>query len=97
MYLIREVFRCKPGKAKELVKIFKKAMPFMEKDGFKNGRVMTDFIASYWTVVITYEIDRLDTFADNARSETSDPKVSEIFKGYMELVEGGKREVFLLE
>src|SRR4051794_1109640 len=97
MYLIRELFQCKPGKAKELVKIFKKAMPFMEKDGFKNGRVMTDFIASYWTVVITYEIERLDTFADNARSETADPKVAEIFKGYMDLVEGGKREVYLLE
>jgi hypothetical protein len=97
MYLVREVFQCKPGKAKEIVKIFKKAMPFMEKDGFKNGKVMTDLIASYWTVVVQYEIDKLDTFGNVARSETADPKVAEIFKGYMDLLEGGKREVFLLE
>jgi hypothetical protein len=97
MYLIREVFHCKPGKAKEIVKTFKKAMPIMEKDGFKNGKVMTDFIASYWTVVVEYETEKLDTFGDKARSETSDPKVAEIFKGYMDNVEEGKREVFLLE
>jgi hypothetical protein len=97
MYLIREVFNCKPGKAKEIVKIFKKAMPFMEKDGFKKGRVMTDFIASYWTVVVEYEIEKLDTFGNMARTATSDPNMAEIFKGYMDLVEEGKREVFLLE
>jgi hypothetical protein len=97
MYLVREIFQCKPGKAKEIVKVFKKAMPFMEKDGFKNGRIMTDLIASYWTVIVQYEIDKLDTFGNMARTATTDPKVAEIFKGYLDLVEGGKREVFLLE
>jgi hypothetical protein len=97
MYLIREVFHCKPGKAKEIVSIFKKAVSFMEKDGFKSGKVMTDFVASYWTVVIQYETEKLDSFADKARKETTDPQVAEIFKGYMDFVLEGKREIFLLE
>jgi hypothetical protein len=97
MYLIREVFHCKPGKAKEIVKVFKRAMPYMAKDGFKNGRVMTDFIASYWTVVIEYEVEKLDAFADKARTETANLELAEIFKGYMEFVMEGKREIFLLE
>jgi hypothetical protein len=97
MYLIKEIFHCKPGKAKELVKVFKKAMPFMEKDGFKNGRVMTDLVTDYWTVVIEYEVEKLDTFASKVRGKTSDQKVAEIFKGYLDFVEGGKREIFLLE
>jgi len=97
MYQIREIFHCKPGKAKDLVRVFKKAMPFMEKDGFKNGKIMTDFVASYWTVVIEYETLKLDSFADKARTETTDPQVAEIFKGYMDFVLEGKREVFMLE
>jgi hypothetical protein len=97
MYLIREVFKCKPGKAKDLVKIFKKARPFMEKDGFVNGKVMTDFVAEYWTVIIQYEVMKLDQFADKARSETSNAELGEIFKGYMDLLEGGRREIYLLE
>ena len=72
-------------------------MPFMEKDGFKNGKIMTDFVASYWTVVIEYETLKLDSFADKARTETTDPQVAEIFKGYMDFVLEGKREVFMLE
>jgi hypothetical protein len=97
MDLIREIFKCKPGKAKEMVKIFKKARPYMEKDGFTNGKIMTDFVAEYWTVVFQYEVKKLDQFADKARGETSNPELGEIFKGYMDLLEGGKREIYLLE
>jgi hypothetical protein len=97
MYLIREIFKCKPGKAKEIVKIFRKARPHMEKDGFSHGKIMTDFVAEYWTVVIQYEVSKLDQFADKARSETSNPELAEIFKGYMDFLEGGRREIYLLE
>lgn len=97
MYLIREIFKTKPGKAKDLVKVFKQAGPFMEKDGFKNGKVMTDFVADYWTVVIEYEVESIENFASKARTETTDPKLKEIFKGYMDLVDSGKREVYMLE
>ena len=97
MYLIREIFKCKPGKAKEIVKIFKKARPHMEKDGFTNGKIMTDFVSDYWTVVLQYEVKKLDQFADKARSETTNPELGEIFKGYMDFLEGGRREIYLLE
>lgn len=37
MYLIREVFQAKPGRAKDLVKMFKQAAPHFEKtEGVKN-------------------------------------------------------------
>ena len=38
MYVIRDVFHCKPGKAKDLVEKFKKTFPSMEQvDGFRNS------------------------------------------------------------
>ena len=93
MYLIRDTFRCKPGKAKELVKVFKQTIPFMEEQNLKNVRILTDVVSNYWTVVLEGEVNSLSEF-ENRRSFTSQPKVNEIMKDYMTLVEGGKREIF---
>ena len=97
MLLIREVFNAKPGKAGELVKKFKQVIPFMEKEGLKNTRVMTDFVAKYWTVVIESETEELARFEKEVRGFTSKPEVREIMKDYMSLVDGGYREVYKKE
>ena len=96
MYLIRDTFQCKPGMAKELVKKFKQTIPFMEEKHLKNVRLMTDVAANYWTVVLEGEVNSLAEF-ENHKGFTSQPKVKEIMKDYMTLVEGGKREIFNIE
>lgn len=98
MYLIREVFQAKPGKAKDLVKMFKLAIPHFEKTGqAKNMKVMTDIVSTYWTVVIESETDDIGAFFANMRSATMSNELKDIMKGYMECVEGGKREIFMIE
>lgn len=98
MYLIREVFHSKPGKAKELVKKFKQAMPHFEKAGEgRNFKIMTDASGRYWTVVIEFETDDMGKFFANLRGGTASPELQEIMKGYIDLLEGGAREIFLLE
>ena len=47
MYVVRDVFKAKPGKAKELVAIFKKTIPAMESLGIRNMRVLTDSVSTY--------------------------------------------------
>ncbi len=98
MYLIRDVFHAKPGKAKELVNKFKQALPFMERQGMKGSKVMTDIAATYWTVVFESEIEDLGNFAKELRGGvTMDPELVKIMEGYMDLVTGGYREIFLIE
>ena len=96
MYLIRDTFQCKPGMAKELVKKFKLTSPFMKEQNFNNVRIMTDVVSNYWTVVLELEVETLADF-ENHKGFTSQPKVQEIMKDYMSLVEGGKREIFNVE
>lgn len=96
MYLVRDIFYCKPGMAKELVKKFKQTIPFMEEQQLKNVRIMTDVVSNYWTVVLEGEVNSLAEF-ENHRGFTSQPKVKEIMKDYLTLVEGGKREIFQIE
>jgi heme-degrading monooxygenase HmoA len=98
MFVIREVFKCKPGKAKDLVKVFKKLADVMKgEENMGDVRIMTDYVADYWTVVTEWEVETLDKFAEEARTATSRPEVAEVFKGYMELIEGGHREIWKIE
>ena len=98
MYLIREVFQARPGKAKDLVKMFKAGIPHMEKMGWaKNMKVLTDIVSTYWTVVVESETDDIAGFFGSLRSATMSDELKDIFKGYMDCVEGGKREIFMIE
>lgn len=98
MYLIREVFQARPGKAKDLVKMFKAAGPHFEKVGMmKSMKVMTDIVGNYWTVVVETETEDMATFFANMRSATMSDELKDIMKGYMDYVEGGKREIYMIE
>ena len=98
MYLIREIFQAKPGKAKDLVKMFKQAAPHFEKmGGGKNMKVLTDIVSTYWTVIVESETEDIGGFFTNLRSATMSNELKEIMKGYMDCVEGGKREIFMIE
>jgi heme-degrading monooxygenase HmoA len=95
MYLIRDVFRCKPGKAGELARRFKQTVPSMEQeDGFRNCRVLVDYVATYWTVVLQAEVEELTQFERHMQSYGSRPEVREALDGYMELVQEGYREIY---
>lgn len=95
MLLIRDVFRCKPGKSRQLAEKFKKASPVFEKmDGFKHPRVLLDYVTSYWTVILEAEVDSLEEFERHMESYASRPEVRQALEGYMDLVEEGRREIY---
>ena len=94
-YLIRDVFRCKPGHATALVDVFRRvAGVFEREDGFRNTRILVDFVAPYWTVVLEAELDTLAAFDEHMATYASNPEVREAMAGYLEHVEGGHREIF---
>jgi len=98
MFLVRDVFKTKPGKSGALAKIFKQANEhLLGMDGFRNPQVMTDMVGPYWTVVNQIEVDSIERYTSMSRTFTSKPEVAALFKGYMELVESGYREIFKIE
>jgi hypothetical protein len=95
MYLVRDIFQCKPGKAGDLAARFKRTIPSMEsEDRFINCRVMVDAVASYWTVVLEAEFQSLADFEKHMAEYSSRADVREAMAGYMDLVDGGRREIF---
>ena len=104
MLLIREIMYCKPGKVRPMVEKFTAMAKIMEKDGNSNMRVMTDLAGErYWTIVCDFEVESLDAFEKMMSGQTSSmseedmKKMDEIMKGYHDLIEFGKREIFKIE
>ncbi len=102
MYLIREIMYCKPGKVRPLVEKFTAMAKLSEKAGMPKMRIMTDFVADrYWTLVAEMEVASIAEFErmnDNPPINEEDAKEFEkIMKGYHDLVEYGKREIYKIE
>ena len=102
MFLIREVMYCKPGKVRPMVEKFLAMSKLGEKVGMPRMRVMTDFCAEqYWTVVAEMEVADLAEFEEmmsKPQGSAADmKKMEELMKGYHDLVERGKREIYRIE
>ncbi len=102
MYVVREIFYCKPGQVRPLVEKFKTMSRLGEKLGMPPMRLMTDVSAeSYWTLVGEMEVPSLAAFEEmmaNPTGSAEDQKEFEnVMKGYHEHVDHGRREIYKIE
>jgi hypothetical protein len=98
MFLIRDIMYCKPGKARPMVEKFLALAKLSEKMGFGSMRVMTDVSAErYWTVVSEMEVSSLQEYAEMSRKSMEIKEFQEAMKGYHDLIDQGRREIYMLE
>jgi len=102
MYVIRDIFYCKPGKVRPMVEKFKAMNSIGVGSGMPKMRIMTDFAGEhYWTVVSEMEVPDLKAFEDmmsNPQMSAEDmKKFEEAMAGYHDLVDHGKREIYKIE
>lgn len=91
MFVVRNVFKCKPGQAKNLIEKFQNSMSLMED---VKHRILVDYVASFWTVVIEIETDDIVGYERQLNDYGSRADVQEAMSGYMDSVESGYREIF---
>lgn len=102
MLLIREVMYCKPGKVRALVEKFVAMSKLSEKSGMGRMKIMTDVSAErFWTVVAEIEVASFDAFEKMGQgegmSEATMKEFENLMKGYHDLVDYGRREIYKLE
>jgi hypothetical protein len=100
MLLIRDIMYCKPGKVRALVEKFTAMSKLNETRGMPKMKIMTDVAAErYWTVVSEMEVPSMDSFMAMMQNQNpDDAKAFEsIMKGYHDLVDHGRREIYTLE
>jgi hypothetical protein len=102
MLLVREIMYCKPGKVRPLVEKFVAMSKLGQGMGMPKMKVMTDLSAErYWTVVSEMEVPSMESFeammSGQGQKAEDMKKFEEIMKGYHDLVESGRREIYKLE
>jgi hypothetical protein len=98
MFLVRDIMYCKPGQARPMVQKFLALEKLGQKMGFGSMRVMTDVSAErYWTVVTEIEVESLEKYAETTRKSMELKEFQEAMKGYHDLVDHGRREIYSIE
>jgi hypothetical protein len=98
MLLIRDIMYCKPGKVRPMVEKFLAMKKLGEKTGMGNMRVMTDVSAErFWTLVSEIEVPSLEAFMKMGQNTEEMKAFEEITKGYHDLVDHGRREIYTIE
>lgn len=99
MLLIRDIMYCKPGKVRPMVAKFLQMAKLSEEMGMGKMRVLTDVSAErFWTIVSEFEVPSLEAFMNMGQSNSEQmKKFEEIMKGYHDLVDHGRREIYTIE
>ena len=102
MLLIREIMYCKPGKVRPMVDKFVAMSKVNERLGMGKMRIMTDLCAErYWTIVSEFEVASMQAFEEmmsgKGMTDEAVKEFDDIMKGYHELVEYGRREIYTIE
>ena len=103
MLLVREIMYCKPGKVRPLVEKFLAMAKLSAKVGMPKMRVMTDICADqYWMLVAEMEVANLGEFermmqGGGAQNSEDMKEFENIMKGYHDLVDRGRREIYKIE
>ena len=98
MYLIRDIMYCKPGQVRPMVQKSLALQKLGKSMGLGSMRVMTDASAErFWTVVMEIETESIDRFEEMVRKTMENKELQEVMKGYHDLVDYGRREIYRIE
>jgi len=98
MFIVRDIMHCKPGQVRPMVQKFLALSKLVQKMGFGPMRVMTDVSAErYWTVVAELEVPNLAEYVQKTRESMEMKEFQDTMKGYHDLIDTGRREIYQLE
>jgi len=87
-----------PLRTAAAVKLGNLSSSLSQKMGLGAMRVLTDAAGErFWTVVMEIETESIDKFEELVRKSGEDKEFQEVMKGYHDLVDHGRREIYRIE
>jgi len=81
-----------------MVQKFLTLAKFSQQMGMGSMRVMTDVSAErYWTVVSEMEVESIEKHQELVRKSSEMKEIQDAMKGYHDLVDHGRREIYQIE
>ncbi|MDB5228086.1 MAG: hypothetical protein JWN78_2279 [Bacteroidota bacterium] len=98
MILIRQVFRLKFGKAKEVKTLMQESKKLMDERDLKNSRAMFDLTGPAYTLVMEFTSDSLSQWESemNNMNSTNNKEWGEWYQKFSQLVESSSREIYTI-
>ena len=96
MYMVRDVFTCKRGRAPEIADDMKAWQKWLISAGNHTGKVYADMSGSFDTVVLEFEVESLDEYYVMERGLYIDPypDTARLTGHLNEATTSGYREIF---
>ncbi len=96
MYMVREVFSCKRGRAPEIADEMKAWRKWLISTGNHTGKVYADMSGPFDTVVLEFEVESLDEYYVMERGLyiEPDPDTARLTGHLNEAATSGYREIF---
>ncbi len=96
MILVRDIFRLKFGRAKEVKALLKDGRRFMDQGGATSVRQLTDVTGPYYTLVLESTYENLAGWEAGMSNAQPDPAWAAWYERFKEFVESGYREIFTI-
>ena len=96
MYMVRNVWKCARGKVPECMEVVKSVRASWARDGNNTGKIYTDFTDRMDTIAFEIEVESLDEYFNNQRSnyEVLSPETIESVRQFNINTVEGERQIW---
>ncbi len=98
MIVVRNVFKLKFGKTREALAVFKEGQAFAKRlgVGMAAPRLLTDVVASFYTLVLEQTFASLGEFETSTQTLMGNPEWKSWYQKVLPFVDSGYREIFMV-
>jgi hypothetical protein len=94
MIVVRNLFRIKFGQSKPAVASFKQGRELIKKLGLTQSRLLTDLVATSYTIVHELQFESLAAFEQEMKKVTGSAEWRAWYDTFIPYCESGSREIY---
>lgn len=93
MFLVRDVFELKFGKAKDFIALYSANIETMEKQGHILDKMYSNYTGKYYTFVMEHEVESINEYEETLNKSFQDKEYESFYAKLLPLIETGHREI----
>lgn len=96
MIVVRDVFRLKFGKAKDVKALMQQFKKLMDPEQAKSNRILFDLVGPSYTMVLEFSYKNLTDFEASLSQTMNKKEWGEWYQQFIPLIESSYREIFTM-
>jgi len=97
MILVRDIFRLKFGKAREVKALMEESKKLMGAEELKNSRLLFDLVGPSYTMVLEFTYANLAAFEESMSKSMGQDEWRAWYQKFIPLIESSHREIFTIQ